>query len=43
MDQLFPKKNPEAAKKLLETPDDKLANIERQKKFILAVVMTPMP
>lgn len=43
MDQLFPKKNPEAAKKLLETPAEKLTNIERQKKFILAVVMTPMP
>lgn len=43
MDRLFPKKNPEAAKKLLETPDEKLTNIERQKKFTLAVAMTPMP
>ncbi|NUQ73381.1 MAG: hypothetical protein HUU21_07485 [Polyangiaceae bacterium] len=43
MDRLFPKKNPEAAKKLLNTPDEKLTNIERDKKFILAMVMTPMP
>ena len=39
---MFPKKNPEAAKTLLETPDEKLSNDERQKKFSLAVAMTPM-
>jgi hypothetical protein len=43
MNQLFPKKDPEAAKTLLETPDEKLMNIDREKKFILAVAMTPMP
>ncbi|UQA61415.1 hypothetical protein [Polyangium aurulentum] len=43
MAQLFPKKNPEAAKKLLETPDEKLTNVERDKKFALAIATTPMP
>ena len=43
MDQLFPKKNPEAVKKLLETPDEKLTNIERDKKLMLAVATTPVP
>ena len=43
VDQFFPKKNPEAAKKLLETPDEKLANIERDKKFMLAAATTTMP
>jgi hypothetical protein len=40
---MFPKKNPEAAKKLLETPDEKLTNAERDKKFMLAIATTPMP
>ncbi len=31
MVQLFPRKNPEAAKELVETPDEKLANIEQDK------------
>lgn len=43
MDQVFPKKNLEAAKKLLKTPDEKLTNIERDKKFLLAIATMPMP
>ena len=37
MKPLFPKRDPEAAKKLLATPDEKLTNVEREKKVLVAV------
>jgi len=43
MKPLSPKRDPDAAKKLLVTPDEKLSNIEREKKVLLAVQMSPMP
>jgi hypothetical protein len=43
MDRLFPKNDPEAAKKLLATPEDRLTNAEREKRYILALHATPMP
>ena len=43
MNRLFPKKDPEAARKLLATPDEALTNTEREKKHVLALHATPMP
>ena len=43
MKPLFPKREPEAAQKLLATPDEDLTHTEREKKALLAVQLSPMP
>jgi hypothetical protein len=43
MDRLFPKKNPEAAKKFAWDAGQEAHDIEQQMKLILALFMAPMP
>lgn len=43
MNPLYPKKNPDAARELLATLDDKLTGAEVQKKYFLALYSAPVP
>ena len=43
MDRLFPKTDPEGLKRLLETPDEELDQIDYLRKCLAAQHATPMP